>query len=786
MNENSLPPSLPLESPEDPVTQALRILKAIILTGEVPSPLPETLTHHPDFQFIQSYLLDTQQFTLALARGDLSLNLDQKGIAAGCLKSLQAGLRHLTWQAQMITKGHFDQRLNFMGDFSTAFNQMAESLETMRRELYQSEEYYRNILSIIPDGIAITNRHGEIEFATPQTYKLLEIPPDETLIGTPVLHWFDPSEHDWLRERLTHLNLIQGLREHKLLKYDRSPVWVELSSVLLTNTEGEVTGIMSVSHDITSRREAEENIRQANLDLQQRLNELSTLNRITQTMNKLTDLEQTLNGIIKEVVELLDTTAGGVTLLNADHSQQSVVAFYAKNDPTPHTHMGRDFPLAGNLLQQPPLNTGRALILNDIAASPFAFHLRNFSMGNQINAMMIVPIRAHGESIGMYVLLSDQPGKTFTPDEAELAETIAGQIAGALENAHLYNQARQAQEAAESANRAKSIFLANISHELRTPLNAILGFTQLMADNPNLTEQQRENLSIVSRSGEHLLTLINDILEMSRIESGRIELHPRPIDLLRLLLDLEEIFQLPASAKGLGLTIYYDPTIPRQLLVDGGKLRQILVNLLGNAVKFTLTGRVTLQVKRSHPPTEQTAPQHLYLQFTVTDTGIGIAPEDLPHLFEAFALNSQTRQSGSGLGLPICNQLIHLLGGSLTVESTVNQGSRFEFTIPVEMQALSLEKNAEEPTHRLDNAMDNSKITAALSTLPASLLLELKQATIDGDLEWMTILIHKTGEYNAELAVQLNKFLDNFELENILRLIQQSFPPDVTTINKKE
>lgn len=238
----------------------------------------------------------------------------------------------------------------------------------------------------------------------------------------------------------------------------------------------------------------------------------------------------------------------------------------------------------------------------------------------------------------------------------------------------------KAKEAAEHANKAKSEFLANMSHELRTPLNAILGFTQIMSRDPSLKREHQENLDIIGRSGEHLLELINDILEMSKIEAGRVTLNPSNFDLYRLLKSIEEMLQLKATSRGIHLLFEWDADVPQFIAGDEGKLRQVLINLLGNAIKFTQDGGVALRVHRKTPGTVQEA---IAIEFQVEDTGPGIAPEELEHLFEPFTQTETGRKSqqGTGLGLPISRQFVQLMGGDITVTSQVDRGSTFKFSI---------------------------------------------------------------------------------------------------------
>ncbi len=238
--------------------------------------------------------------------------------------------------------------------------------------------------------------------------------------------------------------------------------------------------------------------------------------------------------------------------------------------------------------------------------------------------------------------------------------------------------------AAEAANRAKSVFLANMSHELRTPLNAILGFTQLMFHNSNLTAAQQENLQIMLRSGEHLLDLINDVLDLSKIEAGRMVVQEQDFDLTRMLADLEEMFQLRAVEKGLSLLVERHTEVPRAIRADTGKLRQVLINLFSNALKFTATGRITLRVGVM-PEHAATEPWHeRRLVFEMIDTGVGIPPDELATIFDPFvqAETNDKPKEGTGLGLSISLQFVRLMGGELTASSTPGQGSNFRFTLP--------------------------------------------------------------------------------------------------------
>jgi signal transduction histidine kinase/ActR/RegA family two-component response regulator len=239
---------------------------------------------------------------------------------------------------------------------------------------------------------------------------------------------------------------------------------------------------------------------------------------------------------------------------------------------------------------------------------------------------------------------------------------------------------RRAKEAAEESTRAKGIFLATMSHELRTPMNGVLGCTQLLKDT-SLTDQQRELIETMHRSADALLTLVNDILDFSKIEAGKMTLEVADVNLRSLICDVTTLTEGLASKKGLTVSVQIDSDVPEEFRGDPIRLRQILFNLVGNAIKFTERGRVTVTVSLKQGRTEGS--DSVVLQWRIQDTGIGMTPEQQARLFQAYAQAdaSTTRKfGGTGLGLMICHQLVQLMGGAITVESSIGRGSTFAYT----------------------------------------------------------------------------------------------------------
>ncbi len=293
-------------------------------------------------------------------------------------------------------------------------------------------------------------------------------------------------------------------------------------------------------------------------------------------------------------------------------------------------------------------------------------------------------VRRHGAWLGEMQFTHRDGSRIPVSQVITVVRNEAGEIVGYAtiarnirESKRAAAELRAAKDAAEAANLAKSEFLANMSHELRTPLNVILGFTQLLARDRDLNAHQLEQIQTVSRAGEHLLRLINDVLEMSKIEAGRTVLVPQDFEPAHLLRELDNMFRMRAETRGIDLRFDCTDNIPAVVHADEAKLRQVLINLLDNAIKFTPEGEVVVEVAYADQR----------LAFAVRDTGLGIEADELRHLFDAFSQTRTGRSShqGTGLGLSISRHFVQMLGGDIEVASTVGKGSTFRFDIAVEI-----------------------------------------------------------------------------------------------------
>ncbi len=318
----------------------------------------------------------------------------------------------------------------------------------------------------------------------------------------------------------------------------------------------------------------------------------------------------------------------------------------------------------------------------------------------EVKSYITVPIFCGENLWGLLASYQNSAPRQWSESEINVAVHIGKQLGVAVQQAELLARTQRqslelmkSKEAAEVANRAKSQFLASMSHELRTPLNAILGFSQVMARNISITPEQKEYIEIINRSGEHLLELINDVLSMSKIEAGQITINESRFNLYKLLNRLKEMLRLKANSKGLELIFEQPDDLPKYIQTDESKLRQVLINLIGNAIKFTIQGSVNLRV-RSQLENDITGEKKCQLIFEVVDTGAGISPSEIHQLFQPFVQTDAGRRSmqGTGLGLPISQQFVRIMGGDISVESKLGQGTTFAFNIQVNLVTESDEQ----------------------------------------------------------------------------------------------
>jgi two-component system sensor histidine kinase/response regulator len=413
---------------------------------------------------------------------------------------------------------------------------------------------------------------------------------------------------------------------------------------------------------------------------QRRAAELTIIVTVGEMVANNLDLQSLTRTIGDKITEIFEADAASILLL--DPQTRMIHSLY-EYDQGQHIENIEPFPLGQGLTSE-VIRSRQPLLINtaDEAAHYGAYYPPEAQAENPsvTQSYLGVPILVGDKTLGV-IAVHSYSQYVFDENSTHLLSALSNSIGSSIETARLYTEMQQAREEAETANTAKSIFLASISHELRTPLNAILGFAQLLRKDSNLTPDQQEYLEIINRSGVNLLALINDVLEISKIESGRAVQNVNDIDLYQLFAGLIEVYALQAREKGLVLSFDYSEDTPQYVRTDNVKLWHILSNLIGNAIKFTSSGGVSVRVRSLHSSADVET-----IQFEVEDTGPGIAPEEMDDIFDPFVQASLGKQNleGVGLGLSICKRYVRLLGGDIKLKSQLGIGSIFEFMIQVQ------------------------------------------------------------------------------------------------------
>ncbi len=413
---------------------------------------------------------------------------------------------------------------------------------------------------------------------------------------------------------------------------------------------------------------------------------LAHLLAMSRRMAEMRSLPPLLSYAVDEVLQLIGAERGYIVLLQDDGS----LDFRIKRQAGGPDIIQEADPISHSVLDE-VIRTQQAVVVRNALMDP-RFGAALSVMMMQLRSIMCAPLVTQNRIIGAIYVENRSKAGQFSVEDLVPLEFFSNQAAVAIENANLNDNLEQlverrtielvqAKDAAERANQAKSTFLSNISHELRTPLNGILGYAQILSRSRSLDTAQRNGLNIIRQSGEHLLTLLNDILDLSKIEAGKIELYPTSINLPSFLTGIASLIRMRAEEKNVYFKFAAAEQLPIGIKVDETRLRQVLLNLLDNAVKFTQQGQITLQVTAIGRL--QTEGEQQRLRFEVEDSGVGMSAEEVVNIFLPFEQVGDTaaRQVGTGLGLAISRQLVELMGGEVQVKSEKGKGSLFWFEV---------------------------------------------------------------------------------------------------------
>ncbi len=414
-----------------------------------------------------------------------------------------------------------------------------------------------------------------------------------------------------------------------------------------------------------------------------RNNEITGMLDIAREVFKLKDKAALSQEIFKVCKNLIGNKAGFVSALKEDGSNNEILSVDTGGQ-TCNLPLGIPVPVRG--IRSDAYNRRAVICENNLGSSANICKLPEGHIS--LDNILIVPLFVGDRPLGLLGLANKEGG--FTDRDINTVTDLGGIVSLALLNIKTLDALRLSMQKAEDANRTKSEFLANMSHELRTPMNAVVGFTELLSST-NLTEEQREYVKGIKLSSETMIGLLSDILDIARLEKGKISLVEEPFELNSLLVSILEMFRFQAESKSILLTLTVQEGLPTMLLGDETRLKQVLVNIIGNAVKFTDSGSIDVSVNRFNDNGSQRIGEKddiIRLVFAIKDSGIGIPADSKEIIFESFTQvdSSLTRRfQGAGLGLAICKKVIELMKGEIWVESEHGRGSTFFFTVQMKI-----------------------------------------------------------------------------------------------------
>ncbi|MEG4530953.1 PAS domain S-box protein [Microcoleus sp. D2_18a_D3] len=601
---------------------------------------------------------------------------------------------------------------------------------TERKKGEEERQKFVSLIENSSDFIGMATLKGQTLFVNEAGRKMVGVENLSEVLNTEIWEYIGPTfKHKFSQEILPTISnqgQWQGEGQMQHLHSGRR-IDVVMNAFLVKHPQTrEPLCFAAVIRDVTERKQAERM-------LQEQAEQERLVSAIAQRVRQSLNLTQTLSTAVQEVRQLLATDR--TVIYHFDSEETAVVIVESVGDDW--------MPLLGRKVQRTSFgesyvwlySAGTIQSMADIYTANLSDEHRDLLASLQVRANLVVPIFIGDESQELATEYSPEtriepPGRSletsqnrlwglliahqcrsprvWTDSEMDLLGRLSVQLAIAIQQSTLFEQAQQAREAALEASRMKSLFLANMSHEIRTPMNGVMGMTDLLLKT-NLTSEQLDFVQTLKLSGQNLLSIINDILDLSKLEAGEMRLETLEFNLSICLDEVLDLLANPAQEKGIEVVALIDNELPLQIKGDAARLRQILTNLINNAIKFTEAGEVVIEVANASDPgllaasdnqkiLENIEPsriennESMLLLFKVTDTGIGIAPEDKKKLFQSFTqvdASTTRKYGGTGLGLAISKELVELMGGQIGVESTPGQGSTFWFTVPTVKENLT-------------------------------------------------------------------------------------------------
>ena len=637
------------------------------------------------------------------------------GLGVILARVLMAPISRLTRVAAQIAAGDLSTKAQVesrdeIGTLARTFNSMIDGLARAQQEVQESEALYRSLVEYSPDMITV-HSEGKVLFINPAGVKLLRAPSAEEFVGKPLMELIPPQDQEMAAAELRDSHVIgesSPLLQRKMHRLDGTNFDAELRIIPISYSGR--PAIQFVMRDITERKQAEEKIRALLMEVGRQRGDLER--RVAQRTEELNQLNLRLQDELEERQRLVQSL------------QESEQRFHLVFETSPDA-----------ILLIDPHSSWPIVDCNEIACTMNGY-TREELIGQSIDILNMTPgdpterevyldrIRQKG-ILHQEVLHRHKAGHLFPVEISSSLITIGdrelvlGIDRDITERKQVEEALRRTKEMAEAASRAKSEFLSRMSHELRTPMNAILGFAQLltMSQKEPLSAVQKERVKQIVKGGEHLLGLINEILDMSRIEAGRVQISPEPVSLRDIIQEAIDLTAPLADSRSIQIQLNLEMKGNPFVMADRQRLKQILLNLLSNAVKYNRPGGfVAIHC-------EPTQPDRAAWRISVADSGPGIWPEDLPHLFVPFErlAAEQSKVEGSGLGLALAKRLVELMKGQIGVESVLGQGSTFWVELPA----------AESQLDRLQRTGDTAKLPTMSVTTRTILYIEDNRANFE-------------------------------------------------------
>jgi PAS domain S-box-containing protein len=525
-------------------------------------------------------------------------------------------------------------------------------------ELIAKENRWRSIINTSPDGIVITSPDGTIQEASAMALKIYGYNKSDEVLGHNILEFVDEEYRQKARMEIEEM-LIQksepGESEYKLIKKDGSRFYAEINAEMIYDEHLKPLHIIFVERDITERKESS-------------VVRLIQYN-IARSMLTAKSLEELATFIRYELNRLLDTSNFFIATYNPVTERLKKVIFNDEKDDFDEWDASQS--ISGQVVK-----LGKEVLLDKENEAAFALEHNIRLTGSQPEAWLGVPIFAGNKPFGVMTIQSYTNPEAYNESSVALMKMVSHEIGVFVERQKMMTDLLEAKEKSEENNRLKSAFLANMSHEIRTPMNGILGFTDLLKE-PGISENQRNNfINIIEKSGKRLLNLINDLIDISKIEAGQMSLNMQTIDFDDIIQNSYRFFLPEASKKNIHLRLNCEKLSETKINTDNEKFTSILTNLIKNAIKFTEKGYIEIGYKKYNQ----------FIRFYVKDTGRGIPADKQQLIFERFGqadVSLSRNYEGAGLGLSISKAFAEMLGGTIGMNSQPGKGSEFYFTLPV-------------------------------------------------------------------------------------------------------